>query len=140
MPTADSAASIATLLTHADLTHSSKTSSSSSGSPVLRLVQEANAKGYETVCIPLTTQRWKARWEDMCLAPSPSSSSSSIAGMTDKAKKRESRRDSRAIHLQQRDMRAEKRAEQWRLRPVFEKDEVTITQLGAHIPPQYLFQ
>jgi type II protein arginine methyltransferase len=113
-----SLASIATLFSQSELSQASI----SEGHTVLKLVEDAESKGYQSVCIPLTTQRWKARWEDMCLAsPAPS---------TNLAKKRESRRDSRIVNANQRDAKAEKRAEQWRLRPVFERDEVTITQIG----------
>jgi hypothetical protein len=67
---------------------------------------------------------------DMCLIPlSADNSSASLA------KKRESRRDSRFMKLgaSGKDMDVERTAEEWRKRPVFDKDEVTMSLLGALI-------
>lgn len=75
-------------------------------SPALKLVAEKRSKGYDLVCLPLTTEAWKTRWRDMCILPSGSD------------------RD--------RDVLAEERAEAWRAGPVFKRDEVTITRLGEH--------
>lgn len=71
--------------------------------PALRAVTAARAKGYDGICLPLTTDNWKARWKDLCLLPDDEN--------PDKAA-------------------LEQRAEQWRANPVFSRDEVTITQLG----------
>jgi protein arginine N-methyltransferase 5 len=73
--------------------------------PVLKFAADARNKGYDTICLPLTTAEWKQRWTDMCLLPVGSD------------------RD--------RDMDAEARAEEWRSRPAFLPEEVTITRLGA---------
>lgn len=73
-------------------------------SPVLKLVSETRSKGYDLVCLPLTTEKWKTRWRDMCILPSGSD------------------RD--------RDIHAEERAEAWRAGPAFKRDEVTMTRLG----------
>jgi hypothetical protein len=77
----------------------------------------------------LTTEKWRKRWEEMCLAPPPPSGIG--AEMTPEMlakKKRESRRESR--YITSRDVTAEKKAEQWRMRPVFQPDEITMTRLG----------
>ncbi|KAF9476682.1 shk1 kinase-binding protein 1 [Pholiota conissans] len=71
--------------------------------PVLKLVDEAKDKGYKRLCIPLTTAKWEARWAHMCLLPTESSD----------ADKEQAAKD----------------AEQWRLSPGFQLDEVTITRL-----------
>jgi len=87
-------------------------------SPVLEVTSEARSKGYDSVCLPLTTDAWKKRWTNMCLVPSSPG---------DDKKKRESRRESK---LMSRDFTAEKKAEAWREKPVFEANEVTMTRLG----------
>jgi type II protein arginine methyltransferase len=75
-------------------------------STVLKLVAETRSKGYDLICLPLTTEKWKSRWRDMCILPSGSD------------------RD--------RDVVAEERAEAWRANPAFMRDEVTMTRLGGH--------
>lgn len=67
----------------------------------------ARAKGYDGVCLPLTNDRWKARWREMCLLH-PEGSPHAAA--------------------------LEQSAENWRARPGFLRDEVTITRLGAQEP------
>ena len=73
-------------------------------SPVLKLISETRSKGYHLLCFPLTTEKWKRRWRDMCILPSGSD------------------RD--------RDVQAEERAEAWRAGPAFQREEVTVTRLG----------
>jgi protein arginine N-methyltransferase 5 len=77
----------------------------SDDTPVLRLLSELRAKGYRQVCMPLTNERWKTRWEGMCLLPA------------------ESTEEDKEL--------AAKDAEAWRMTPGFKKDEVTISRLGA---------
>ncbi|KAF7312309.1 Protein arginine N-methyltransferase [Mycena indigotica] len=72
-------------------------------SPIIALSSQARSKGYEVVCLPLTTDSWKKRWTEMCLLPT----GADLAA----------------------DMAAEKLAEAWRTKPYFLLDEVTITQL-----------
>lgn len=72
--------------------------------PALRAVVNARAKGYDGICLPLTTEKWRTRWKDLCLLSDDES--------PDKAA-------------------LEQRAEEWRANPVFARDEVTITRLGA---------
>ena len=79
-------------------------------SPILKLVSEARSKGYDNVCLPLTTDKWRQRWTEMCIQ--------TLEGDNHKH-----------------DMVVERRAEEWRSRPAFLKDEVTMTRLG-----QYLLQ
>ena len=74
--------------------------------PVLKLVSEARSKGYDVICMPLTTDKWRQRWAEMCIQPSEG---------------QRGEQDSTA---------AERRAEQWRAQPAFLKDEVTMTRLG----------
>ncbi|KIL64458.1 hypothetical protein M378DRAFT_11467 [Amanita muscaria Koide BX008] len=73
-------------------------------SPILKLVSEARSKGYDNVCLPLTTDKWRQRWTEMCIQ--------TMEGDDHKH-----------------DMVAEKRAEDWRSGPAFMKDEVTMTRL-----------
>ena len=72
--------------------------------PILRLLSTSRAKGYDTVCIPLTNEKWRARWKKMCLSPE------------DEAEKDDS---------------AERVSEAWRSNPVFLREEVNVTRLGT---------
>ncbi|KAJ7227136.1 PRMT5-domain-containing protein [Mycena pura] len=97
----DHTASISTLITLQDISKAGPTKDAAT--PVLSLSAQARSKGYDSVCLPLTTDNWKKRWTEMCLLPNG----------TDLAA----------------DMAAERRAEAWRAKPGFLLDEVTITQL-----------
>ncbi|KAJ7707762.1 PRMT5-domain-containing protein [Mycena rosella] len=100
----DSAASISTLLTHTDIYKAaSEPPTPDASTPVLGLSSQARSKGYDLVCLPLTTDKWKQRWTEMCLLPTGTDLDT--------------------------DMAAERRAEAWRAKPGFLRDEVTITQL-----------
>ncbi|KAL0954806.1 hypothetical protein HGRIS_003752 [Hohenbuehelia grisea] len=91
--------------------------------PVQRLSSEARAKGYESVCIPLTTDKWRERWARMCLvAPGeggavPSPSKEAADAETESAESKPGPTD------------AEREAEEWRAGPVFRREEVTVTRL-----------
>jgi protein arginine N-methyltransferase 5 len=95
---------LSTFITLEEFTQLSAQGDATYESPVLKLVAETQSKGYDLICLPLTTDRWKKRWRDMCILPS------------------ESDRD--------RDVHAETRAEAWRAGPAFLRDEVTMTRLG----------
>ena len=102
---------MATFITHVTLDHLSALAQPnpldlSGRSPALKAIAEARADGYDAVCIPLTTDKWKERWSGMCLLPDEARE-----GGTDNSE-------------------LEQRAEQWRAQPVFTKDEVTITRVG----------
>ena len=71
--------------------------------PSQKATAQARAKGYDGICLPLTNDHWKARWRQLCLLPAEGSPHAAL----------------------------EQSAENWRARPVFERDEVTITRLGA---------
>ncbi|KAF7327615.1 Protein arginine N-methyltransferase [Mycena kentingensis (nom. inval.)] len=96
-----STTSVASLLTLPELALAAPTADAAT--PVLSLTSQARNKGYDLVCIPLTTEKWKKRWTEMCLLPN----GADLAA----------------------DMAAEKLAEAWRSKPSFLLDEVTITQL-----------
>ncbi len=72
--------------------------------PALKASLEAKSAGYDAICLPLTNDKWKARWRDMCLIPA--------GGTLDRVS-------------------LEHQAEDWRSTPGFMRDEVTITHLGA---------
>ena len=76
--------------------------------PILRLLSASKAKGYDTVCIPLTNEKWQERWRNMCLSPE------------DEAEKDDS---------------AERISEAWRSNPGFFRGEVNVTRLGARPEP-----
>ncbi|KAI0049761.1 PRMT5-domain-containing protein [Auriscalpium vulgare] len=72
--------------------------------PVLEAVAHAHTRGYDVVCLPLTTDKWRERWRRMCI---------STMGADELGEGAE----------------AEARAEAWRANPVFELGEVTMTRL-----------
>jgi len=72
--------------------------------PILRLLSTSKTKGYDTVCIPLTNEKWQARWKEMCLSPE------------DEAMK---------------NVGAERASEAWRSNPGFLREEVNVTRLGV---------
>jgi len=110
----DPCATISTFLSLSDIAKASLTlhrqksdpvvADNNGNTPVLRLLSDLRAKGYQRPCMSLTNERWKARWEGMCLLPAESA---------DEDKER-----------------AARDAEAWRMMPGFMKDEVTITSLG----------
>ncbi|CDO72463.1 hypothetical protein BN946_scf184980.g4 [Trametes cinnabarina] len=72
--------------------------------PVLRAASDARNVGYDTVCVPLTNEKWKTRWRELCiLSQDPEDSAERLA--------------------------IEQRAEAWRSKPAFFRDEVTISRL-----------
>ncbi|KAK7033061.1 protein arginine N-methyltransferase [Favolaschia claudopus] len=96
--------SISSLLTLQDITRAAKEPPNPDAStPVLALSAQVRSKGYDLVCLPLTTEKWKKRWTEMCLI------STGVDSTTD--------------------MVAERRAEAWRAKPGFLLDEVTMTEL-----------
>ena len=75
--------------------------------PVLRAVGDARGGGYDTICVPLTTERWKARWRELCLLDlGPHEDPATLGAI-------------------------EQRAEAWRSKPAFFRDELTVSRLGA---------
>lgn len=70
--------------------------------PILQLLSNSKVKGYDTVCIPLTNEKWRERWRKMCLSPD------------DEAEKDEG---------------AERASEAWRSNPVFLREEINVTRL-----------
>jgi type II protein arginine methyltransferase len=67
---------IAPFYTPEDITRAGVLPSEDGETPVLRLLAQATARGYESVCLPLTTDAWRTRWHDMCVL-----SSSSVPGV-----------------------------------------------------------
>ena len=97
---------LATHLTHEEFTQASAQGDATYESTTLKLVDEARSKGYDLICLPLTTGKWKKRWRDMCILSS--------------------------VSTRDRDAVAEERAEAWRASPAFMRDEVTMTRLGRN--------
>ena len=97
---------IATYLTLEDISRAaSALDQQQHPTPVLKLVSDARAQGYNAICLPITTDKWKQRWTEMCIQSSD-------------------------LEEHERDMVAERRTEEWRARPSFLNDEVTMTRLG----------
>ena len=114
-------------LDHLAPDHDGDSDSDPAASPALRAAADTRTKGYDAVCMPLTTDRWRMRWRDMCLLsstpdvdfnPTVETASETEAGSADTGK-----------------TGLERRAELWRANPVFAKDEVTVTRLGARFCP-----
>lgn len=103
-------AMLATTITHEHIQKKSTAQEQPSHqTPVLSLSVEAQNKGYQAICLPLTTGKWRERWRNMCIMPSTGTASNEEVIV------------------------AEKAAEVWRKSPSFLLDEVTITRLGK--PP-----
>ncbi|KAF9521677.1 PRMT5-domain-containing protein [Crepidotus variabilis] len=80
-----------------------------SSTPVLQLLSQLRAKGYQRICMPLTTNKWKRRWSEMCLLPiQPENVEQSEKDYKEKIART---------------------AESWRMTPGFKREEVTITRL-----------
>ena len=110
MPVWDQAATLATCLGLQDIYRASQLHDSSNAekrTPILKLIENEKYKGYDRLCLPLTTGKWKERWSQMCLLPMESS---------------EPEKENAA-----------RAAETWRLNPAFTRDEVTMTRLGAYM-------
>ena len=99
-------ATLATSITHEDIHKKAAQGHSSHDTPVLSLSADAQAKGYQSICLPLTTAKWRERWRNMCIMPSARTAGNEEV------------------------IAAEKAAEAWRKSPSFLLDEVTITRLG----------
>jgi len=104
-------ATLATTVTHEDILEKAAQGHGPHDTPVLSLSSEAQAKGYQAICLPLTTGKWWERWRNMCIMPSTGAA------------------DNEEVIV------AEKEAEAWRKSPSFLLDEVTITRLGEISPP-----
>ena len=94
----------ATISTYLTLDDIAKASKEDYDTAILKLVADSKEKGYKRLCIPLTTEKWKKRWSEMCLLPAENAPGSKEASAL--------------------------AAEAWRLNPGFQRDEVTITRLG----------
>lgn len=104
-------ATLATTITHEDIHKKAAGGYSPHDTPVLSLSTEARAKGYASICLPLTTGKWRERWQNMCIMPSTGAAGNEEV------------------------IAAEKAAEEWRKSPSFLLDEVTITRLGEISSP-----
>lgn len=110
----------------------------SAATPVLNLIKEAKGKGYETICLPLTTEKWKERWEGMCLLPvtpgtKPEEGKEREEDMEEIGSDNGSVEDREAGISKDEEAKKKKRAEaaeQWRAKPAFLVEEVTITRLN----------
>lgn len=105
----DPTATLSTSFTLDDLSKASQKfqSSDTYETSILKLIGDAQDKGYKRVCMPLTTEKWKKRWSEMCLLPTERSDQDKES--------------------------AAQAAELWRLNPAFQRDEVTITRIGVSV-------
>jgi protein arginine N-methyltransferase 5 len=115
--------------------------------PVLRLLAQATARNYDSVCLPLTTEAWRRRWHDMCVLSSVPSLGTEgggpdAAGRMDGGARAEERdmdqepdttlgeAASRGPDTPVVDKTSAARAELWRTAPAFIREDVTVTRLG----------
>ncbi|KAH7884506.1 PRMT5-domain-containing protein [Phlebopus sp. FC_14] len=98
-------ATLARLLTQDDIQKAAGHGNGTNETPVLSLAADCQAKGYDSICLPLTTDKWRDRWKNMCIMPSTGDAGNEEV------------------------IAAEKEAEAWRKSPSFLLDEVTITRL-----------
>jgi len=98
-------ATVATCLTHEDIADAIRSPSAEYETPVLQLIAEARNKNYDTVSLPLTTDKWKKRWTEMCIMSLDATEAEKEA--------------------------AAEKAEAWRSMPSFMSDEVTMSRLGT---------
>jgi protein arginine N-methyltransferase 5 len=99
-------ATLATTITHEDIQKAVARGHGPNETPVLTLSAESRVKGYQSICLPLTTANWRERWKNMCIMPSTGDGGNEEV------------------------IAAEKEAEAWRKSPSFLLDEVTMTRLG----------
>jgi protein arginine N-methyltransferase 5 len=102
----DYGAGLASYVTLEDIATASEDYARDYDTPVLKLIADERKRGYDTIYAPLTTDKWRTRWREMCLAPSDMEDDAEAA------------------------VRQQQRAEAWRSQPAFLEDEVTITRLG----------
>lgn len=107
---ADQVAGLASCFSFEDISQASARTDGSDKTPVLKLIRESQTKGYDFVCLPLTTPKWRERWRNMCIVPSASANDA----------------DENAT--------AEQQAEAWRKAPSFLHEEVTISTLDEAVP------
>ena len=105
-PTAFHMTTVAGHLSLDDITRAAAHRDSNFETPVLQLLSDSKAKGYDAVCIPLTNEKWRERWKGMCLSPE------------DEAEK---------------DPSVERTSEAWRSNPAFLREEVNVTRLGGFV-------
>ncbi|KIJ12820.1 hypothetical protein PAXINDRAFT_117778 [Paxillus involutus ATCC 200175] len=98
-------ATLATTITHEDIQKAVARGHGPNETPVLTLSAESRVKGYQSICLPLTTANWRERWKNMCIMPSTGDGGNEEV------------------------IAAEKEAEAWRKSPSFLLDEVTMTRL-----------
>ncbi|KAF8557423.1 PRMT5-domain-containing protein [Imleria badia] len=97
-------ATLAATITHEDIQKKVARGHRPHDTPVLSLSAEAQSKGYQAICLPLTTGKWRERWRNMCIIPSTGPAGNEEVIVAEKA-------------------------EAWRKSPSFLLDEVTITRL-----------
>lgn len=82
--------------------------------PVLRALTDARTDGYETICAPLANDKWRQRWRELCLL-NPDEDQDKLAEI-------------------------EQRAEAWRSKPAFFRDEVMVSRLGEEFCPSLVYR
>jgi hypothetical protein len=159
LPATSMPAIIAPYYTLEDIDRAAVLSSGEGGeTAVLRLLAQATTRDYASVCLPLTTDAWRARWHDMCVLSSvpglgtdvggphvvrgtdgSDTGVGGINGAEERTRDQEQGTMSEEITGLRPDAGSNAavvqktnatRAEMWRTAPAFAREEVTVTRLG----------
>jgi len=94
--------------------------------PLARLANEASENDYDAICVPLTNDLWRERWERLCLRPVEEDDENEAAyhGKDNSATRQ-------WLEKERKKRETEKEAEMWRSHGGFKRTELNITRLGA---------
>jgi protein arginine N-methyltransferase 5 len=107
-------------------------SSAKSGhsTPLTNLAIQASESDYDAICVPLTNDLWRERWERLCLRP--------VDDEVDFEEAYQGRNKNSAtrewLEREKRKRDTEKEAEIWRCYGGFKRTELNITRLGESNP------
>ena len=94
--------------------------------PLARLAVDASDNDYDAICVPLTNDLWRERWERLCLRPVDDEGEyeETHQGRSKNSATRE------WLERERRKRETEKEAELWRSYGGFKRTELNITRLG----------
>lgn len=85
--------------------------------PVQQATEQAVAADYDWVCVPLTNDRWRERWERLCLRPIDEDEEEHAEGTRQWLERERALRET------------EMEAERWRKEGGFRRGELNVTRL-----------
>lgn len=93
--------------------------------PLAKLANEASEADYDAICVPLTNDLWRERWERLCLRPVDDEEEYEAAHHG-----RDNSATRQWLEKERRKRETEKEAEMWRSHGGFKRTELNITRLG----------